>query len=141
MCNVIAKLNITTLYTTSTYLYFNAYLVKSIFFGTEIMHLNSNQNKELKLICEIVIYTKLGLGGKFLREILYFNRNSIGIGLTTPKTIVAMLALKLYISNKCAKIKVRYIIEIIDNIIAVEQGSSNNTITKSYSQNKPTWNE
>ena len=95
MCNAIAKLNTMTLYTTTTYLYFNVYLVKSVFFRTRIMYLTLKQNKELKLIYEIVIYTKLELRGKFLREILYFNSNSIGIGLTTPETMVVMLALKL----------------------------------------------
>ena len=120
MCNAIAKLNSTTLYTTSTYLFFNAYLLKSVFFRTGIMHLTSKQNKELKLIYESVICTKLGLGSKFPREVLYFNRNSVRIGLITPETTVTMLAMKLYISNKRAKMKIGHIIKIFDKMIAIE---------------------
>ena len=104
------------------------------------MHLSSKQNKELKVIYEEAICTKLGFGSKFPRAVLYSNRNSIGIGLITPETVIAMLATKLYIGNKRVQTKVGHIIEIIDNIIAIKQGISNK-VEKSISQNKPTWNE
>ena len=106
MCSAISKLKAITLYTDSIYLYFNAYLIKSIFFGIGIMHLILKQNKELKVIYEEVICTKLELRSKFPRAILYSNKSSIGIGLIAPETSIAMLASKLYIGNKRAQIKV-----------------------------------
>ena len=106
ICLAIAKLKATTLYTDSTYLYFNAYLIKSVFFGTGIMHLILKQNKELKVICEEAICTKLGLRSKFPRAILYSNKSSIGIELIAPETSIAMLTIKLYIGNKRAQTKV-----------------------------------
>ena len=52
-----------------------------------------------------------------------------------------MLAIKLYIRNKRAQTKVGRIIEVLDNMITIEQGTGANKVSKSCSQNKPTWNE
>ena len=80
----------------------------------------------------------MGLGSKFPRAVLCSNRNSIGIRLITSEIAIVILIIKLYIGNKRAQTKVGCIIEIMDNIIAIKQGTSSNKVEKSISQNKPT---
>ena len=67
----IGKLNNTILQLSLTYLYFNAYLLKSIFFGTGIIQIIEKQEKEMQLMYEETICSKLGLGRKFLQLVLY----------------------------------------------------------------------
>jgi len=71
MKKVVVKLNNTILHPNLIFLYFNTYLLKSIFFRCEIINLNEKQEKELQKMYEEMITTKLGLGQKFLRHILY----------------------------------------------------------------------
>jgi len=54
----------------------------------------------LKGIYKPLITKKLGLGTNFLRYLLYVRKSVIRVGLLQPKTILAMLVLKLYIESK-----------------------------------------
>ena len=63
------------------YIYFNTYMVKSIFFGTAIFKLTAKQEEELKNIYEPVILKKLGLSKTFPRKLLYIKKTSISISL------------------------------------------------------------
>ena len=71
MRKAVAKLNNMILYLNLTYLYFNIYLLKSIFFGIGIMQITEKQEKEMQLMCEETTYSKLGLGRKFPQLALY----------------------------------------------------------------------
>ena len=103
------------------------------------MWLNKEQDEYLQKIYKETVASKLGLGKKFPRAILYIQQKKLGIGLITPETAVAMLAFKLYIGNKRANSKVAKLIGIIEESITVEYGKnstdfsmdrlSNNTIT------------
>ena len=55
-----------------------------------------------KKICKLVILKKFGLSEKFPCEILYTRKSALGVGLIAPRTIIDILALKLYIRNKRA---------------------------------------
>ena len=52
------------------YIYFNIYLVRSIFFRYGVTTIIEKQEKELKLIYEILLLAKLKLGEKFPRKVL-----------------------------------------------------------------------
>ena len=54
------------------YIFFNTYLLKSVYFGARIVQLNKEQEEYLKKIYEETIASKLRLEKKFPRSILYF---------------------------------------------------------------------
>ena len=56
---------------------------------------SDKQNKELKLMCELPMIRKLGLGDKFSRKLLHVKKTSLGVGLITPQAAIDMLAMKL----------------------------------------------
>ena len=62
-------------------------------------------------MCEIVISKKLNLEVIFLRAILDARRNTIGIGLIKPETIIIMVAYKLGACNLRAKIRISQLLE------------------------------
>ena len=84
------------------------------------MWLNKEQDECLWKIYEETVASKLGLGKKFPRAILYVQWKKLGIGLITSKMAVAILAFKLYIGNKRANSKVAKLIGIIEEAVAVE---------------------
>ena len=92
-----AKLKNTIIKLQITYIFFNVYLIKIVYFGCGIVEINDRQEKYLQSIYEITIFNKLRLSKKFLRQILYARRDMIGIGLICPKTVINILATKLYI--------------------------------------------
>ena len=77
----IAKLMNTNIKIPLTYLYFNAYLMKSVYFGCGIFGLTNPQENELKRIYEEAILVKLNLRRKFPWAILYVKKSAMGIGL------------------------------------------------------------
>ena len=48
-----------------TLIYFNIYMIKSVFFGYGVIELYSREEKELRRIYEEPMLMKLGLGRKF----------------------------------------------------------------------------
>ena len=80
-------------------MYFNVYMIKTVFFGCGIVELNDKQEKELRRIYEEPMLRKLGLSVKFPRTALYSRRSALGVGLILPSTLIAMLKIKLYIGN------------------------------------------
>ena len=69
-----------------------------------------------------MIAKKIGLRTTFPRAILYKRQNAIGIGLITPKIIIAMLACKLYIGNIRAKSRMNKLIQYHKESIMIENG-------------------
>ena len=104
------------------YLYFNAYLIKSVFFRCGIVKLNEKQLKDLKQTYENAIAQKMNLGATFLRAMLYFRRNTLGIGLIKQETIIAMLACKLCIRNVRAETRIGRLIKYNEQIKMIEYG-------------------
>ena len=80
--------------------YYNIYLIKTVYFGCGIIELNDKQERELKRIYKEPILNKLGFSKKFPRNVLYARKSALGIGLMEPNTIIAMLKLKLYVGSK-----------------------------------------
>ena len=66
----------------------------------------------------------------------------MGIGLVIPRTVVAMLAFKLYIGNKWVKSKISKLIGINEELVVVECGKkSTDFIMERISTNRITWTE
>ena len=80
--------------------YFNVYMITSVFFGYGVITLIKKEEKELQRIYKEPILVKMGLSRKFLWTILYTRKSILGIGLMKPSTIIDILKLKLYIRNK-----------------------------------------
>ena len=92
---VVHKLKNTSIPRYLTYIVFNAYIMKSVYFGYRIIELNQRQVEILKQIYEEVIAEKIGLGKKFLRKILYVRKTIMGIELISPDTAVKMQVLNI----------------------------------------------
>ena len=88
------------------YLYFNAYLLKKVFFECRVINLSKEQDKELRRMYETTLAKKLRLGSNFPRTALYSRKNAVEIGLIKPKTVVATLACKLHVGNLRANTKI-----------------------------------
>ena len=65
MKSTIDKLRRTTIHPHLTYIMFNAYMMKSVYFRCGIVELNPRQEKLLQKEYEEMILTKLGLSKKF----------------------------------------------------------------------------
>ena len=94
MKEVIDKLSKTTIYTAMTHLYFNAYLLKSMYFGCGIMELSRLQEDKLRKIYEETILAKVGLSIKSYCTIMYVRKTVLGLGLIKPSMAVEIQILK-----------------------------------------------
>ena len=103
-------------------MYFNVYMIKSVFFGYGVIELNSKEEKELKRIYEEPMLVKLGFSKKFPRIILYTRKSALGVGLMQPSTIIAILKLKSYIRNKRKQRNVTKSINIQEEYQEIEVG-------------------
>jgi hypothetical protein len=95
----IAKLQNTVIALPLIYIFFNQYLIKSMYFGCRPIYINKAQEKELMKIYEVPILKKIGLSAKFPRQILYVRKAALGVGIIKPSTIINTLAIKLYIEH------------------------------------------
>jgi len=93
----VTKLIATIITTNQVHLYFNIYLLTSIYFRAGIIELNKQQEDVLRKIYESPILTKLHLSIKFSKELLYIRKNTLGVGLISPNTALAIARLKLYL--------------------------------------------
>jgi len=100
LCRAMSKLRSTPLSVGNAYVFVNMYLIKQVYFGTGVIAINKNQEEILKKISEPVILRKLGLSEKFPRRILYTKKSQLGVGILQPSTIIAILALQLYLGHK-----------------------------------------
>ena len=103
MIELIEKLNITDGKPHLIYFYFNAYLLKKVFFGCRVIKLFKCQHKELRKFCETTIAKNLILGSNFPRAALSSRKNAVRIGWIKPKTAVETLSCKLCIENVRSK--------------------------------------
>ena len=94
-------------------MFFNAYLMKIVYFGYGIVEINERQEKYLQSLYETIILNKLMLSKKFPRRILHVRRNTIGIGFIRPKTVINALATKLYIGHQQANTSTSNMIQAI----------------------------
>ena len=116
----VTKLIATNINTTQAYIYFNIYLLTSIYFGTRIISLNKKQCKELKWLYEKPILAKLKLSCKMPKDVLYSRRSALSVGLILPETVVTIAQLKLYFGNKRMQSEIFNMIELNEQYREVE---------------------
>ena len=75
------KLLSTNINNFQTYMYFNMYMTRVVFFGYDSIDLLEKQNKDLRKVYENLISKRLDLGKKFLCKVLYSWRLVLGVGL------------------------------------------------------------
>ena len=83
----ITKLLATEINSFQTYMYFNMYMTRTVFFGCGIIDLSVSQDKEMRWIYKSPISRKLQLGEKFPRAVLYSYRSALGVGFRSAKNI------------------------------------------------------
>ena len=81
-------------------------------FGCGIVKFNENQIKELKIIYEIIMIRKLGLGDNFPRKLLHVHKTRLGVGLIESNPFIDILALRLCVGNNMLQGDVSKTIEV-----------------------------
>ena len=122
MMESVAKIKRIEIYPSTVYIFFSMYLCRKVFFSCRIINMNNTQEKELMRIYEPIILKKIGLGEKFPRLCLYSRRSALGIGLLKPTTILAILALKLYVGHKRLNTKISRMITINEQMQHLQNG-------------------
>jgi len=103
-------------------IYYNAYMIKSVYFRCGIIEFNAAQETELKRLYEEPLLVKLGLSRKFPRVVLYSRKSALGVGIMMPNTILAILKAKLYIGNIRIKKETYNDIKLHEELMIVEAG-------------------
>ena len=102
--------------------YYNVYMIKSVFFGCGIIELNEQQERELRRIYKEPLLLKLGLSRKFPRDVLYSRKSALGVGIMKPSTIIDILKAKLYLGNARRKGVTYEAIKLQEEYLKVEAG-------------------
>jgi len=105
------------------YIYFNIYFLLSVYFGVGIISLNEKQEKEIKCIYKELILRKLGLSIKYLKELLYERRGTLGVGFLSSNTALTITSLKLYIGNQRMQSRVSELINVNEQYNHILSGS------------------
>ena len=119
------------------------YLIKKVYYGSGIYVINKRQEKILKSIYESVILNKMGLSIKFPRKVLYARKSALGVGLMAPRTIMSILALKLYVSYQRGETRVSKMININEDNIRLHYGFKTSVIDSNLEWNPSvqTWSD
>ena len=112
----VAKLKETIIHPHITFIVFNIYIMKSVYFGCGICKLDAEQEQILQNTYETPFLRKLQLSKKMLKEVLYARKTALGVGLVKPSTAIETLALKLHIGNKRAKNRIASLLSIIEEL-------------------------
>ena len=102
--------------------YYNAYMITSMYFGCGIIELTIKQEQELKRLYKEPLLIKLGLSRNFPRQVLYSRKSALGIGIMIPSTIINMLKAKLYIGNVRREGVAKEAIDLQEEYLRVEAG-------------------
>ena len=86
-----------------THLHVNSYCVSKVYFGCVIMDMTDAQDKELRRAYEKPLTRKLCLGSNFTKKILSGRVTAMGVGVMTPKIVMADLILKMHLFKKRMK--------------------------------------
>ena len=135
MRDAIEALKQTILADSTASMYYNMYLIKKVYYGSGIYVINKRQEKILKSIYESVILNKMGLSIKFPRKVLYARKSALGVGLMAPRTIMSILALKLYVSHQRGETRVSKMININEDNIQLHYGFKTSVIDSNFEWN------
>ena len=74
-------------------MYYNLYILSSIYFEYSITTLYSKEEQNLKGIYVELILRKIGFSSTFPRFIMHMSKEMLGLGLFLPKTIISIQGL------------------------------------------------
>ena len=117
MITSITKIMNTNINLYQAHVYFNIYMLKSIFFSCAVVHLINKQIAELKRIYKVPLLRKLQLSTRFPKELLYIWKSWLGVGLLAPEIVLAILKLKVYIRYKRVKRNITKFIKIHKDLV------------------------
>jgi len=128
----IAKLQNIVIASPLIYIFFNQYLIKSVYFSCGVIYINKVQKKELMKIYEVPILKKIGLSAKFPRQILYARKAALGVGIIKPCTIINTLVIKLYIGYQRKKSRLAIFMNINEEILFLNNGVNKDPLKTSH---------
>ena len=120
----IRRLKNTVIAVSTASMYYNMYLIKKVYYGGGILTINKKQEAILRSIYESVLLHKMGLSKKFPRKVLYARKSALGVGLMAPRTIMNVLALKLYVGHMRGELRVSKMIKINEDNVRFYYGFS-----------------
>lgn len=120
----IKKLMRTELTSHQVHVYFNIYMLKSVFFGCGVVSLIKREENEMKRTCETPMLKKLGLSTKLPREVMYVRKTALGLGLIEPCTVLSILTLKQYFGHMRMGSDTSNITKANEELLQLENGRS-----------------
>ena len=109
-------------------IYYNIYMIKSVYFGCGIIELSAKQEQALQQIYEEPLLVKLGLSRNFPRLVLYSRKSALGVGIMRPSTIIDMLKAKQYLGHKRMNSIANQSIQLQEEYLKVESGRDTNLL-------------
>jgi len=97
--------------------YYNIYILTSMYFGSGIINLYEQDENELRRICEETLLRKMKLSMKFPRSVMHESKEGLGLVMMKLRMMVVINTLKMYFDNK------RYGSEVLKMIEALEEQS------------------
>lgn len=102
--------------------YYNTYMIRSVYFGCGIITLEPREELELRRIYKGPLLVKLGFSKTYPRNTLYSRKSALGLGLMTLRTIIEILKLKMYIRTERIKGNVSEAIQAQEDMVYVDAG-------------------
>jgi len=143
MREAVFKLSNIEIVPATAHIFYNAYLTKKVYFGSGIFTISEQQEDALKRVYEPILLKKMRLSEKFPRSVLYSRKTAMGIGLLAPRTIVDILALKLYVGHQRMNSKVAKIIQINEDNARLSYGYSRSVLEtkRSHKPKQVIWSD
>ena len=121
----VVKLSIVEMNYHQTVIYYNVYMLTSIYFRSRIIELDEKEEIELMRITEPALLRKMGLSVKFPRTVMYESQNILGMGFIKPSTMIAVQMIKMHVGNVRLETKMSVLIKSLNEYNIVESGIEN----------------
>ena len=109
-------------------MYYNIYMLTSVYFGSGIIELSKEQEKEIMKMTEPALLRKLGLSINFPRTVMYEAHNMLGLGFMKPRTMIAAHMIKIHLGNMRLEMNTSVLIQLLKEYNVVESGIENEIV-------------
>ena len=117
-------------------MYYNIYMLTSVYFGSGIIELSEEQEKEIMKMTEPALLRKLGLSINFPRTVMYEAHNILGLGFMKPRIMIAAYMIKMPLGNMSLETNTSVLIQSLKEYDVVESGIENEIVKRNL---KPYW--
>ena len=117
-------------------IYYNVYMLMSVYFGSGIIELDKKEEVELMRITEPALLWKMDLSAKFLRTMMYESQNMLRLEFMKPSTMIAAQMIKMHVRNVRLEAKTSVLIKSLNEYNIVESGIENEQV---LNQTTPYW--